>query len=132
MATGSVSWDCSTNRPIIDGKTINPDTGEVQPASIPITYGPPTIDIVYHNFLGYDPEDDVWKLVRGPTGPSIDQVFIRVAKLVQAGVITLHSVNITQYTCVVVCESKATKAEFRKAAWDGGMDDVVLGESSAT
>ena len=126
MAIGDVDWDCSTNRPIIDGKTINPDTGAVQPASTPITYGPPQIDIIWHN-LHLDPDNDVWKLSRGPTGPSIDKLFIRVAKLVEDGWITLHSVTVTKYTFVVVCESKATNAEFDHVAWRHGPDEVVSG-----
>lgn len=124
---GMVDWDCATNRPIVDGKTINPDTGEVQPASTSRTNGPPTVDILWHNLHGSVPEGvDTWISSRGPTGPTIDTVFIRVAKLVQAGVIKLHSVTATEYTIVVVCTSEATKAEFRKAAWDAGVDNVVL------
>ncbi|OQO03810.1 hypothetical protein B0A48_10450 [Cryoendolithus antarcticus] len=125
MAIGDVAWDVTTKRPIVDGKTINPDTGAVQPASTPTTYGPPTIDIVWQN-LHTDPQADVWVLNRGPAGPSIDELFIRVAKLVQDQWITLHSVTVTQYTCVVVCESKMTRDEFHRVAWNFGEGSTVL------
>ncbi|OQN98363.1 hypothetical protein B0A48_15630 [Cryoendolithus antarcticus] len=106
MAIGDVAWNVTIDRPIIDGKTINPETGSQN--------------------LHIDPETDVWVLNRGLAGPSIDKFFIRVAKLVQDGWITLHSGTVTQYTCVVVCESKATRDEFHRVAWNSGAGPAVL------
>ncbi|KAK5115567.1 hypothetical protein LTR62_001226 [Meristemomyces frigidus] len=114
MAIGDVEWDVSTARPIIDGKTINPTTGAVQPSSIQTTYT--QIDMFWHNMRG-DRENGYFRGSRGPTGPSIDALFVRIAKVVEEGWVTLHSVTFTQYTCVVVCESEMTDIDFGKVVY---------------
>jgi hypothetical protein len=113
---GDVSWDCSTRRPIVDGKTINPDTGAVQPSSTPIYSGPPSIDLIWQN-IHYEPGKKVWTLNRGPSGPTIDKLFIRISRLVGDGYIKLVSVNITEYACVVICESSLSEEEWGRVAW---------------
>ncbi|KAK3679683.1 hypothetical protein LTR78_000059, partial [Recurvomyces mirabilis] len=88
----------------------------IQLKSDRMTHGPPTIDIIWNN-LNRDRENSSWTLSRGPTGPSIDKLCIRIAKLVEDGWIALHLVAMTEYTCVVTCTSTATEAEFRRVAW---------------
>ena len=117
MSNYYVDWDVTTRRPIVDGKITNPNTGIVEPAGIPITYGPPTIDAIWHNMKT---TEGAFTTVRMPTSPNLDKRFIRIARHVESGVYSLISVNATTYSFNIICESDATSDEFFNAVHGNG------------
>ena len=44
-----VQWDFNAMSPIVDGKIVDPQTGEIKPAGTPTWSGPPGVEATWHN-----------------------------------------------------------------------------------
>jgi hypothetical protein len=106
-----VEWDVSTNRPIINEKLTDAETGKLQEPVGDRKIGPPSVDFIWHNMNGAAN----FRTSRGPKHTTIDKLFAKVAKQVEDGLYTLISVNVTAYTFVVICASDVSSEEFHTA-----------------
>ena len=109
--THPVLWDVASGRPIIDGKTINAKTGEVEKAGQLTKSGPPSIDVIWHNMTA----TSNFKTMRASHQTTLDKLFVQIAKHVEEGLYRLISVSASAYSFVIICESDLTLEEFREA-----------------
>ena len=104
----NIQWDVSTGRPIIDGKTVNALTGEVQEPGQSRTSGPPSVDVIWHNLN----TNSSFRTVRSSCDTTIDRLFVVIGRQVEAQRYRLVSVNVTTYSFTIFCASDLTKDEF--------------------
>lgn len=107
-----MQWDVQFNRPIVDGKIVNPFSGEIQEAGKEgFTEGPPFI---------------AFKLINTKPGMGLTMVFkelpvsleklhLGVAKCVQEGIYSLVSISASRYSFVVVCALQVSAQAFWEA-----------------
>lgn len=116
MAFHGVEWDCDTERPVIDGKTINPNTGEVQPRGKSVYRGPPSIQTIWHNLCPM--AEGCFLGVTSQQPGTLNDLFLRIAKHVEAGLYKLVGVNATPYAFFIFCETDVTDREFRRVVFN--------------
>jgi hypothetical protein len=110
IMTHPVLWDVASGRPIVDGKTINAETGEVENAGQLTKSGPPSIDVIWHNMTA----TSNFKTMRASHQTTLDKLFVQIAKHVEEGLYRLISVSASAYSFVIICESDLTLDEFRE------------------
>ena len=104
-----INWDAEFKRPIIDGKTIHPFTGEVVKAGRKgLIDGPPGVQIHLLNMNADVKLRSTHQVVPIP----MEKVYLAVAKHVRDGLYRLVSINASQYSFVIVCDIQVSAEKF--------------------
>jgi hypothetical protein len=107
-----VLWDGKYNRPIVDGKVVNPETGLVEEAGSGRRWqGPPSVNIIWHNMNACSD----FKTTRAAFATTVDKVFLEVANHIRDGVYSIINVSASAYSFAIICQSEKTREEFDEA-----------------
>lgn len=107
-----VEWDVQFNRPIVDGKIVNPFSGEIQEAGKEgFKKGPPFIEFSLINTNA----DTGLTMANKDFPVSLEKLYLGVAKCVQEGIYSLISINASRYSFVIVCAIQVSKESFFEA-----------------
>lgn len=116
-----VPWDAKHNAPVVDGKVTNPNTGLVEPAgSEGYRAGPPMVDVIWHNLNS----SSDFAGSRASFAASVDQVYLEIAKHVEAGLYYIVSISVSAYAFHIICKTTKTRAEFH-VAWVKMVDNLT-------
>lgn len=106
-----VDWDVEFNRPVVDGKITNPETGEVETAGrLGVVGGPPGIEI---NLFLHCKDGFTASTERLYT--TIDKLCMGLARQVHDGIISIMSIHASAYDFTAILDVKMTRDEYRNA-----------------
>jgi hypothetical protein len=106
----SVKWESKYNRPTVNGKVQNPETGEIEDVESKTSWsGPPSVDAVWINIHG----DSDFKIVRTSFCVTVDEVYLEVANHIRDKVYKIVSISASAYSFHITCLTEKSLDEFR-------------------
>ena len=107
-----VDWDIEFNRPVVDGKIVNPFTGQIQQAGKNgLRSGPPCVAFKLFNI---NSDVNIGILMKD-LPVSLEKLYVGIAKNVEQGIYSLVSVNASAYSFIVICAIRVSAEEFQRA-----------------
>ncbi|KAK4148667.1 hypothetical protein C8A00DRAFT_38753 [Chaetomidium leptoderma] len=110
--------------PIVDGKYLNLDTGEVLTHTGPSMGGPPNITVYWQNRFSTGRGNQFLVTTRTICSTrSLSEYLIRIGNLLQreSGVCKVDSLNATPYSVYLVVTSEVSQGEFKQALQEHGL-----------
>ncbi|KAH6855045.1 hypothetical protein B0I37DRAFT_45933 [Chaetomium sp. MPI-CAGE-AT-0009] len=110
--------------PIVDGKYLNLETGEVMTHTGPSKGGPPNITVYWQNRFDTGRGDQFLVTTKTIyTTRSLSEYIIRIGNLLRRGpkVCKVDSLNATRYSVYVVVTSELSQGEFTQALQEHGL-----------
>lgn len=109
------SWT-TDGYPIVDGKYLDLEDGELKTHSGPLMGGPPSISVYWQNRLATGRSDQFTVISKTVASTrSLDEYIIRIGNLLRSGSCKVDSMNATPYSVYLVVMSKLPREEFRDA-----------------
>jgi hypothetical protein len=105
-----VGWERKYDRPTVGGKVQNPVTGEIEDVKTNYWFGPPNVDVIWHNMNA----NLSFSTIRAPYNAPIEEVFLQIAEHVREGAYKIISLSATRYSFHIICTSDLTNEEIRK------------------
>lgn len=98
--------------PIVERKYLNLSTGKVEEIAEneTVTFGPPMIDVYWHNAYLND-KHDRFQGFRGCFTGSVTEYLIRVAEALKKGTVTISSLSAAVYSVNVILHTELSKDE---------------------
>jgi hypothetical protein len=120
-ATPNQSWTL-TDQPIVDGKYLDPSTGETKTHTGPSKGGPPSVSVYWQNRLDTGRGDQFHVISKTVAhAGNLNEYIIRVGDLLRTGACKLDSLNATRYNVYLVVTSELSQDGFRDALVDHGL-----------
>jgi hypothetical protein len=120
-APPSQSWTL-TGQPIVDGKYLDPSTGEIETHTGPSKGGPPSVSVYWQNRLDTGRGDQFHVISKTVArAGNINEYIIRVGGLLRTGACKLDSLNATRYNVYLVVTSELSQDGFRDALVEHGL-----------
>lgn len=111
-----------TGQPIVDGKYLDPSTGEIKPHTGPSKAGPPSVSIYWQNRLDMGRVDQFHVISKAAArAGDLNEYIIRVGALLRTGACKLDSLNATRYNVYLVVASELSQDGFRDALIEHGL-----------
>lgn len=108
----AIYWDAEANRPIVDGKYIDPKTGELRPSTGAAYTGPSSVDIIIIN-LHEDSNEGIYRATRSFP---MEKLLFHMMRIVHERELQIDSVNATAYAVRIIMAHELKKEEFIEAA----------------
>lgn len=111
-------WTTDANYPIVDGKYLNLDTGEVMTHTGPSMGGPPNITVYWQSRFNTGRGNQFLVTTKTIyTTRSLSEYIIRIGNFLRRGpsVCKVDSLNATPYSVYVVVTSEVSQGEFTQA-----------------
>ncbi|GLB11241.1 hypothetical protein AtubIFM57258_008107 [Aspergillus tubingensis] len=106
------SWHAASNRPIVDGKFNDPETGEVRDAGGLVFSGPPAVDIIITNIH----EGSSNNIFRAQLPFRMEKLLAWILRVVGERKLQLDSLNATPYAIRVVLAHELNEGQFHEIA----------------
>ncbi|EHA24582.1 hypothetical protein CBS76997_6667 [Aspergillus niger] len=106
------SWHAASNRPIVDGKYNDPETGEVRNATGFEFSGPPAVDVIITNLH----EDSSTSVRRVQLPFRVEALLVWIMRIVDERKLQIDSLNATPYAIRVVLAHELSGEEFAEVA----------------
>ena len=111
----SPGWDGDTHQPVVDGKYLDPKTGELRKAGNSSYLGPPAVDFIVQSIHEDSPIDCFFRAQRPVP---IESMLCQVANAVCKRKLTIDSLNATQYSIRIILAHPLSKDEFMEVAFE--------------
>ncbi|RAH63296.1 hypothetical protein BO85DRAFT_444592 [Aspergillus piperis CBS 112811] len=108
------SWHAASNRPIVDGKFNDPETGEVRDAGGLVFSGPPAVDIIITNIH----EGSSNNIFRAQLPFHMEKLLVWILRVVGERKLQLDSLNATSYAIRVVLSHELNEGQFHEIAYE--------------